>query len=83
MPYSTLTFTLVNTGNLNVTAISISINRTQIAQVSGVPIGQTVTYLIQLAPSISVVSGQTYLIQISSTTPYGLGPSTEFSVVAR
>ncbi len=83
MPYSTLTFTLVNAGNLNITAIGVSINGEQVAQVSGVAIGQTVTYLIQLAPSISVVPGQDYQVQISSTTLYGAGPSTEFSVVAR
>ncbi len=83
MPYSTLTFTLVNAGNLNITAIGVSINGNQVAQVSGVAIGQTVTYLIQLAPGVSVVSGQDYQVQISSTTLYGAGPSTEFSVVAR
>ena len=83
MPYSTLTFTLVNFGNLNLTTVGVSIDGNQVAQVSGVAIGQTVTYLIQLAPGISVASGQDYQVQISSTTLYGAGPSTEFSVVAR
>jgi hypothetical protein len=78
-----LIFTLINAGNLSATTITIYINGTQVAQVSGAAVGQTVTYLIQLAPGISVVPGQTYEVLISSTTLYGAGPSTEFSVVAQ
>jgi hypothetical protein len=81
--YATLTFTLVNAGNLNLTEIEVSLNGSLVATVTGPAAAQTVTYLLQISPDTTTVSpGQNYLVQVASSTVYGAGPSVSFSVTA-
>ncbi len=80
--YSTVTFTLVNGGNLNLTEIQVGVNGQQAAAVLGIGAGQTVTYFIRLSPDISITAGTSYQVSVSSTTIYGPGPSIQFAVMA-
>ena len=80
--YSTLTFTLSNAGNLNLTDIKITINNQTAATVLGVAPAQSVTYFILLSPEFIISIGHTYQVEITSITFYGEGPSIEFSVTA-
>jgi hypothetical protein len=81
--YATLTFTLVNAGNLNLTEIEVSVNGSLLATVTGPAAAQTVTYLLQIAPDTIMVSpGQNYLVQVTSSTVYGAGPAVSFSATA-
>ena len=79
--YSALTFTLINAGNLNLTDIQIALNGQHVATVAGVGPAQTVTYFVQL-PQNLISPGQSYQVEVTSSTVYGAGPTVAFSVTA-
>jgi len=80
--YSALTFTLNNAGNLNLTVIVITLSGQHVATLLGVEPAQTVTYFVQLSPGIVITTGQTYQVEVTSSTFYGSGPTISFSVTA-
>jgi len=80
--YSTLTFTLNNAGNLNLTGIEVTLSGQHVASLLGVEAAQTVTYFVQLSPGIVIAPGQTYQVEVTSSTFYGPGPSVGFSATA-
>ena len=68
-PYqnSTLTAVVTNTGNIDIWQVDFYLNGGLIHTSQGIPVGNTVTYNVLIPPSVSVVSGQSYKVDVDST----------------
>lgn len=64
---STLTAVVTNTGNVDLFQVMFYLNGTLINSSQGIPIGNTVTYNVTIPPTFSMVSGQTYKVDVDST----------------
>jgi alpha-L-arabinofuranosidase len=79
---STLTAVVTNTGNVNITKVLFYINGSEIAALQGIPVGNTMTYNVQIPASVSITSGQTYKVDVDSTIGNSGGPGNELYVTA-
>jgi hypothetical protein len=77
---SSVNFTLTNTGQYNLDTVVLLINRTEVAKVQGLAVGQT--YTIQIPPSFHIVAGQDYEVTIDSTIGLSGGQITVLHLVA-
>jgi len=68
---STLTAVVTNTGNVAISQIMFYLNGTLVDSSQGIPIGNTVTYNVQIQPSFTIVSGQTYKVDVDSSLSGG------------
>jgi hypothetical protein len=64
---STLTATVKNTGNIDIWQVMFYVNGSLVDTSQGIAVGDTVTYNVSIPPSVSIVSGQSYKIDVDST----------------
>jgi hypothetical protein len=79
---STLTAVVTNTGNVNITQVLFYINGSEIATLQGIPVGNTIKYNVQIPASVTILSGQTYKVDVDSTIGNSGGPGNELYVTA-
>jgi hypothetical protein len=62
-----LTAVVTNTGNVDIWQVNFYLNGSLADTSQGIPVGNTVTYVVPVPPSFSILSGQSYKVDVDST----------------